>query len=133
MPSATVYIIDDDPAILKSLTRLLTVEGFQVVTFGSAPDFLAASIPSQTMCVLVDLRMPGMTGFDLLQELHLAGRNFPVILMTGHANDSVLENALARNVITLLSKPFESAALFAAVREGLARDRERRLQEHQSQ
>jgi FixJ family two-component response regulator len=126
---ATVYIVDDDPSVLRSLTRLLGVEGLRVRTFASATDFLAAPPPDHPMCLMLDLRMPGMTGFDLLQELDASGREIPVILMTGHGNDSVLERIGARNVVTLLPKPFESTALIAAVREGLNRDRARRLRE----
>jgi two-component system response regulator FixJ len=122
---AAVFVVDDDPTVLRALTRLLGVEGFRVVTFGSATEFLAHPAPDYPMCLMLDLRMPGMTGFDLLHALDAAGRDIPVILMTGHANDSVLENAVARNVVTLLSKPFESTALVAAVREGLARARRR--------
>jgi FixJ family two-component response regulator len=127
---ATVYVVDDDPAVLRALARLLVVEGFAVVTFGSATEFLAYPVPEYPMCLMLDLRMPGLTGFDLLQRLDAAGRDIPVILMTGHANDSVLEKAVAKNVVTLLAKPFESAALVAAIQEGLARDRARRRLEH---
>lgn len=130
MTTDAVYVVDDDPTVLRAMTRLLGVEGFRVVTFGSAIEFLAYPVPVHPMCLLLDLRMPGMTGFDLLRELDAAGRDIPVILMTGHANDSVLENAVARNVVTLLAKPFESTALVDAVREGLARDRARR--QHQT-
>ena len=129
---ATVYVVDDDPTVLKALTRLLGVEGFRVITFGSATAFLAQRTIEHPMCLMLDLRMPGMTGFDLLHELDAAGRDIPVILMTGHANDSVLEQAVARNVVTLLAKPFEAAALFAAIREGLARDRARCRHQHSS-
>lgn len=129
---AIVYVVDDDAAVLRALTRLLGVEGFRVVTFSSATEFLAQPAPDCPMCLMLDLRMPGMTGFDLLHALNAAGRDIPVILMTGHANDSVLEHAVARNVVTLLAKPFEATAMLAAVREGLARARAQRL-EHSSQ
>jgi FixJ family two-component response regulator len=127
---ATVYVVDDDPAVLRALARLLGVEGFRVVTFGSATEFLAHPVPDCPMCLMLDLRMPGLTGFDLLRQLDAAGRDIPVILMTGHANDSVLEKAVTKNVVTLLAKPFESAALVVAIQEGLARDRARRRLEH---
>lgn len=130
---ALVYVVDDDPAVLRALTRLLGVEGFPVVTFGSAAAFLAQPAPDCPMCLALDLRMPGLTGFDVLQALEAAGRDVPVILMTGHANDSVLEKAVTKNVVALLAKPFESAALVAAIQEGLARDRARRRLEHASQ
>lgn len=123
---ATVYVVDDDPTVLRALTRLLGVEGFRVVTFGSATEFLAQPLLDYPMCLMLDLRMPGMTGFDLLQELDAAGRDIPVILMTGHANDSILEHAVTRNVVALLAKPFEATALFAALNEGIGRDRDRR-------
>lgn len=132
IPDAAVYVVDDDHAVLRAVARLLGVEGYRVVTFESATEFLARPAPDHPMCLMLDLRMPGMTGFDLLHALDAAGRDIPVILMTGHANDSVLENAVARNVVTLLAKPFESTALFAAVREGLARDRARRQLEQSS-
>jgi FixJ family two-component response regulator len=123
---AAVYVVDDDRAVLKAITRLLGVEGFRVVTFGSASEFLAHPVPDYPMCLMLDLRMPGLTGFDLLHRLNAAGRAIPVILMTGHANDSVLEKAVTKNIVTLLAKPFESTALVAAIQEGLARDRARR-------
>jgi len=122
----TVYVVDDDPTVLRALKRLLGVEGFRVATFASAAEFLAQPALDGPMCLMLDLRMPGLTGFDLLQQLDAAGRDIPVILMTGHGNDSVLENAVARNVVTLLAKPFESEDLVDAIREGLARDRLRR-------
>jgi FixJ family two-component response regulator len=120
---ATIYVVDDDVSVRRSLGRLLAVEGFRVVAFASATEFQALPILEHPMCLILDLRMPGMTGFDLLRALDAANREVPVILMTGHGNDSVLEDPVTRNVVALLMKPFEATALLNAVREALSRDR----------
>lgn len=123
MIEETVYVVDDDVSVRRSVDRLLSVEGFRVVAFESATEFLELPALEHPMCLILDLRMPGMTGFDLLKALDAANREVPVILMTGHGNDSVLEDPVTRNVVALLMKPFEATALLKAVREALARDR----------
>ena len=119
MAEGTVHIVDDDDAIRDSLTALLGAAGFTVAAYPSADAFLAA--PTQGPgCVLIDVRMPGMGGLELQEELARRGRRIPVILMTGHADVPIAVKAMKAGAIDFVEKPFEEGAMLAAIRRAFS-------------
>jgi FixJ family two-component response regulator len=115
MDGLTICVIDDDLAVRRGLTRLLEVCGYRVETYGSPREFLRQGTHSHFDCILLDVRMPGLTGFELYDRLSSAGSRVPVIFITGHATRS--------GSVTVLIKPFDEEALFAAIREATAAGR----------
>lgn len=120
-----VFVIDDDPALRESIALLMRAEGLAARAFDSARSFLDAWDRSEPGCLVVDLRMPGLSGLDL-QE-HLAGDAAapPIIFLTGHGTVPAAVRALKAGAMDFLEKPFDPATLLARVREALARDRRR--------
>jgi two-component system response regulator FixJ len=119
--AVTVVVIDDDPSVRRSLARLLASAGYGVIVCSSAEEFLAMpSVPRPT-CLVTDVRMPGMTGLDLLDVLGTRRPSLPIILLTGDADASA--HARAAGAVRFLLKPFASDDLLSALAEGLDRDR----------
>lgn len=110
-----VYIIDDDPEIQRSLAFMLMSEGITSTAFGCAEDFLAKLPGLKPGCLLVDLRMPGMSGLALQARLHQLGCHLPVIMMTGHGEVGSAVKAMKEGAIDFLEKPFSKADLMAAL------------------
>lgn len=121
----TVFIVDDDHAVRAGLAALLTVRGYAVKPFETAEAFLAAwdkaDSPQATACLLVDVRMPGMSGLDLQRELKRRGAMLPVVVITGHGDVPLAVAALKGGAVDFLEKPFDRDALLSAVEEGLQR------------
>ena len=114
-----VVIIDDDASLRRSLSNLLGSVGFHVETFVSAEAFLESDHREQARCLVVDLRMPGMTGLDLLRHLAAIGSSVPAIVLTAHDNDEARRECLEAGAFAFLEKPFRSATLLDAVRRAL--------------
>ena len=114
-----VSIVDDDESLRRSVRNLLTSVGFQVETFVSAEAFLESIHRENTGCLVADLRMPGMTGLDLLTHLAAAGAPTPAIILTAHGDDEVRRRTLEAGAIAFLGKPFRADALLDAVRSAL--------------
>jgi FixJ family two-component response regulator len=110
-----IALVDDDPSVLKSLTRTLRVHAFQTKAYGSARDFLASLADDKPACLIVDVQMPGMSGLELIQHLTSAGIHIPTIVITAHSDIRVWERPEPDNVIAVLSKPLRNAALFSAI------------------
>ena len=125
-PSATVFLVDDEPGILKSLTRLLRTEGFTVVAFSSAQTFLAAYRPSDLGCLVLDVAMPGIDGLELQHRLNHEGLMLPIIFLTGHGDIPMSVRAIKAGAIDFLTKPVNDADLLRAVRAALQRAEEQR-------
>lgn len=102
-----VFVIDDDVAIQDALKGLLGIWGIRVQAFFSAEAFLESYSDESTGCLLVDFRMPGMSGIDLLKELRHRGNSLPAILMTGHGNDELEQQAIDAGAVNVLEKPFQ--------------------------
>jgi FixJ family two-component response regulator len=117
MDGLTVGVIDDDLAVRRGLTRLLEVCGYRVETYASPHEFLRRATHSHLDCILLDVRMPGLTGFELYDRLSSAGSRVPVIFITGHADADTAGHATRSGSVTVLIKPFNEEALFAAIRE----------------
>ena len=117
-----VYVVDDDPSILRALSRLLTLTGHAVRTFASATDFLAQHQPTNRGCVVADLRMPGPSGLDLQSALARSGNPLPVVFLTGHGDIPTSVHAMKGGAEDFLTKPPRKEDLLAAVERALARD-----------
>jgi FixJ family two-component response regulator len=116
---STVFIVDDDADVLRALSRLLRVAGFNVMPFGSAREFLAAHDPQARGCVILDVTMPDVGGLELQESLRAAGCKRPVIFLTGTGDVPTALRALRAGAVTFLAKPVEDSKLFAAVNEAL--------------
>ena len=114
-----VSIVDDDESLRRSLRNLLESVGFRVEAFASAEAFLESIHQEQTGCLVLDLRMPGMNGFDLLRRLSSTGSRIPVIILTAHGDDEARQQSLHAGAVAFLSKPFNGNALLDAVRTAL--------------
>ena len=115
-----VSIVDDDESLRRSVKNLLTSVGFQVETFASAEAFLQSAHRADTRCVVLDLRMPGMSGLDLLVHLAATGSPIPVVILTAHGDDEARRRTLQAGAVAFLGKPFHGEALLGAVRRALA-------------
>lgn len=120
-PERKVFVIDDDPAVRTALNALLTVKGYAVALFESAEAFLAADRPGTAGCLLVDVRMPGMSGLELQRELRTRGAFPPIIVITGHGDVPLAVSALKAGAVDFLEKPFDIDTLLAAIEEGFRR------------
>jgi len=114
-----VVIIDDDASLRRSLSNLLGSVGFHVETFISAEAFLESPPREPAGCLVLDLRMPGMSGLDLLRHLAVTGSLVPTIVLTAHGNDEARRACLEAGAFAFLEKPFRSATLLDAVRRAL--------------
>ena len=113
----TIGVVEDDASFLRALRRLLSGAGFSVATFASAEEFLASESARGTACLVLDVHLAGMTGFDLQEQLVATGQRIPTIFITAH-DDSVTRER-ARSGVAYLRKPFREDALVAAIRKAL--------------
>jgi FixJ family two-component response regulator len=128
----TVFVVDDDDGVRASIRLLLKSIGFTATPMASAQEFLAAFDPAQPGCLVLDIRMPGMSGMELQQQLNLRGATLPVIFITGHGDVPMAVEAMQHGAFDFLQKPFRDQDLIDRVQKALARDRETRasLQKH---
>ncbi len=129
MPSkATIYVVDDDVAVLRSLERQLNSAGYGVASFDSPAKFLDAAVHFSKGCVLLDLRMPGLNGFQVQYSLAKLENQIPVIVITGQGDIQTAVRAMKAGAVDFLEKPFRDEHLLAAIEAALATpkaDRER--------
>jgi two-component system, LuxR family, response regulator FixJ len=122
----TVFVVDDDQSIRESLRRLLESVGFAVETYHDAHAFLAHYRPEQTGCLVLDIRMPGMSGLELQQKLVAERIELPTIVVSGHADVETAVRAMRTGAVDFFMKPYEPAALIECVRHAIAADAARR-------
>jgi two-component system response regulator FixJ len=120
---AVIHIIDDDDAIRDSLTFLLETSGFAARAYESAEQFLEARMDAAPGCILTDVRMPEMSGLDLVRRLNEVGSTLPVVMMTGHADVPLAVEAMKAGVIDFIEKPFDDETLLESLRTALREDR----------
>jgi FixJ family two-component response regulator len=120
-----IAIVDDDPSVLKALSRLLRTRAIHAKAYASAQEFLAALPDGLPECLVVDLQMPEMTGLDLLQHLSRRGIRIPTIIITAHGDSGVRERCEAAGAVAFLSKPVQDTSLFAAIDEASRMSRNR--------
>ncbi|MGE0480431.1 MAG: response regulator transcription factor [Phycisphaerae bacterium] len=122
----TVFVVDDDQAVRKSLELLIRSVNMNVTTFASAQDFLAAYDEQRPGCLIVDIRMPGMSGLELQRCLIERGAHPPIIIITGHGDVPIAVRAMKDGALEFLEKPFSKQLLLEHVRAALQRDVEQR-------
>lgn len=122
-PGAMVYIVDDDDLFRRSTERLVRNAGMNVQAFASARDFLESPRPDGPACLVLDVRMPGLSGMALQSELTQAHIHIPVIFITGHGDIPMSVRAMKAGAVEFLTKPFRSRDLLDAIRAALERDR----------
>lgn len=124
----TVFVVDDDEAVRSSLRMLLKSVGLTASACASAQEFLAAYDAEQPGCIVLDVRMPGMSGLEMQQELNVRGAMIPVIFITGHGDIPMAVEAMQHGAFDFLQKPFRDQDLLDRVQRALARDRQNRAQ-----
>jgi RNA polymerase sigma factor (sigma-70 family) len=133
MGESLVFVVDDDAAVRRSVERLIRSVGLRVESFASAQEFLRREHPDGPACVVLDVRMPGLSGLDLQEKLTAAELAIPVIFMTGHGTVPMSVRAMKAGAVDFLQKPFDDQVLLDAVHQALERDRQARLEGEQLQ
>ena len=119
----TVFVVDDDPSVRRSVVRLLESAGLRVEGFESGEAFLAHRRPTGPGCVVLDVRMSGMSGLELQRRLRAVGRPMAIVFITGHGDVPMSVVAMKGGAVDFLLKPFDDEALLAAIDRGIGRDR----------
>jgi FixJ family two-component response regulator len=125
-PQQTVFVVDDDGALREALASLFRSVGLQARTFASAGEFLQAKLPDSPTCLVLDVRLPGLSGLDFQAELAKANIDIPIVFMTGHGDIPMTVRAMKAGAVEFLPKPFRDQDMLDAVQQGLERDRNRR-------
>lgn len=110
-----VYLIDDDASVRKAFGRLLRSANLDAETFSSAEEFLSSPKQEENACIIIDIQMPGLTGFDLLERLVKKGIRFPVIAVSAHDDAETREHAKALGAVSFFRKPVDDQALLDAI------------------
>ncbi len=118
----TIFVIDDDASIRKSLSRLLRSADYTVETFPSAEEFLRREHFDGVGCILLDVKMPGLSGIDLQEELSKADYHMPIIFITGHGNIPMSVQAMKKGAVDFLTKPFDGKELLQAIAKAIEKD-----------
>ncbi len=121
-----VFVIDDDESMRRALTNLFQSVGLRVEVFGSAPEMLQSKLPDVASCLVLDIRLPGLSGLDFQAELAKANIHIPIIFMTGHGDIPMTVRAMKGGAIDFLTKPFRDQDMLDAVVMAIERDRKRR-------
>lgn len=123
----TVFIVDDDLGVRSAIRLLLKSIGIASTPIASAQEFLASYQQNQAGCLLLDIRMPGMSGIELQEQLNLRGNTLPVIFISGHGDVPMAVEAMQRGAFDFLQKPFRDQELIDRVQRALKRDEENRV------
>jgi FixJ family two-component response regulator len=124
-----VFVVDDDPSVRRAIKRLVESVGLQVELFGSAQEFLRSKRPNAPSCLVLDIRLPGISGLDFQRELADANIHIPIIFITAHGDIPMTVRAMKAGAVEFLTKPFRDQDLLDAVHVALERDRARRQRE----
>ena len=116
-----VFVVDDDASVRKSLARLVRAAGYEAETFASVGEFLARGPYEGPCCLVLDVRMPGLTGLDLQEALRAAGRRLSIVFITGYRDVPVTVRAMKGGAVDVLTKPVDEATLLGAIRHAVAR------------
>ena len=111
-----IYIVDDDKSVRKSLKRLMKSAGLKAKTLASAEDFLNSGYLDDPGCLILDVRMPGLSGLELQQQLIDVGSKIPIIFITAHEDERAYNEAMKAGAVAFLQKPFDDQALLGAIR-----------------
>ena len=127
-PEAIVFVVDDDQSVRESLDSLFRSTGLKVQLFASAQEFLQSEKPESASCLVLDVRMPGLSGLDLQREMADSEITIPIIFITGHGDIPMTVQAMKAGAVEFLTKPFREQDLLDAVNQAIERDREHRIQ-----
>jgi FixJ family two-component response regulator len=125
---AIVYVVDDDASVREATSSLIRSIGLEVATFVSADAFLAQPLSERPSCLVLDVRLPGLSGLELQRELGVRERALPIVFITGHGDIPMSVRAMKAGAVEFLPKPFPDEELIAAIRTSLQRDRDQRVQ-----
>jgi FixJ family two-component response regulator len=125
-PQTAVFVVDDDASVRESLKSLFRMVGHDAEAFASAPEFLRSKLPDVASCLVLDIRLPGISGLDFQAELAKAKRQIPIVFMTGHGDIPMTVKAMKAGAVEFLTKPFRDQDMLDAVSTALERDRARR-------
>lgn len=117
----TVFIVDDDASVRDSLSLMLSLQGHATATFASADDFLHSMQPDWSGCVVLDIRMPGMSGLELQEALRARRSRLPVIVVTAHGDVAAARQAFLAEAVDFIEKPFEAGQIIGAIEKAMAR------------
>jgi len=126
---ATVFVVDDDAPLRESLRNLIRSVGLRVELFASAQEFLQSQQPDTPSCLVLDVRMPGLSGLDLQKQTSEAGLEIPIIFITGHGDVPMTVRAMKAGAVEFLTKPFRDQDLLDAIQQALERSRKAREQQ----
>ena len=126
----TVFIVDDDGRMRAAMQRLLKSVGLHSESFATPQDFLRHKVPDGPSCLLLDVRLPGMSGLEVQQKLTEAGVRIPIIFITGHGDIPMTVQAMKSGAVEFLTKPFRDQDLIDAIQQALKRESEMRQQQH---
>src|SRR5271166_3446553 len=127
--TSTVFIIDDDPSVRRSIAGLMKSVGLRSESFGSAQEFLTRRAGDGSSCLVLDVRLPGLSGLDFQRQLADAGVQIPIIFITAHGDIPMSVRAMKSGAVEFLTKPFRDQDLLDAIQQALERDRARRRQQ----
>src|SRR3981081_4649744 len=127
--ASIVFVVDDDPSLSRAIQRLVESVGLQVELFGSAEEFLQTQRPDVTSCLVLDIRLPKISGLELQRQLADSNIHIPVIFITAHGDIPMTARAVKAGAVEFLSKPFRDQDLLDAIQHALDRDATRRVQE----
>jgi FixJ family two-component response regulator len=130
---AMVFVVDDDAPMRESLKNLIRSVGLRVEAFASAQEFLRSPRPDAPGCLVLDVRLPGLSGLDLQKQMAEGDRDMPIIFITGHGDIPMTVQAMKAGAVEFLTKPFRDQELLDAIQHALARDRHAREQRTQSE
>ncbi len=132
LPDPTVFVVDDDPSALRAVCFLLECNGWRVEGFSSADEFLRPWSPDRHGCLLLDVRMPGMSGLELQAALARLGNSLPIIMMSGYGDVAACAQAFRAGAVDFLEKPADHKVLLSRILEAVERDAKRRIAEADS-
>ena len=127
--ASVVFVVDDDPSVRRAIKRLVESVGLRVEGSGSAQEFLRSERPDAPSCLVLDVRLPGISGLDFQRELMEANIHIPIIFITAHGDIPMTVRAMKAGAVEFLTKPFRDQELLDAIQQGLERDHARRVQE----
>jgi len=128
-PESIIFVVDDDPSVRCAIERLIGTVGLQVQLFGSAREFIASKLPNVASCLVLDVRLPGISGLALQRQLVEANVQIPIIFITAHSDVPMTVRAMKAGAVEFLPKPFHDQDLLDAIHLALEKDRGRRQQE----
>ena len=131
--ASVVFVVDDDPSVRRAIKRLVESVGLRVQLFGSAEEFMHREQVDSPNCLVLDIRLPGMSGLDFQRELAVAGVHIPIIFITAHGDIPMTVRAMKAGAVEFLTKPFRDQDLLDAIQQGLERDRTSRAREAEAE